>query len=254
MSWRIKEKDPKANIVVAPSDHLITDVVEFQRVIKECLKFTSETDAIVTLGMKPNEPHTGYGYIEADLSSNSARNKELYRVDSFHEKPKLELAKQYVAQNNYFWNAGIFIWSVETIVNAFRVYAPAMNKIFESMLPIYGTEKSKKRLTDVILNVRRFLSTMPFSRKRRRYLYAPQTLVGPTWAVGIHFMTIRSTICIRILASGLTSRCLTHAIASCILLRRSKLLCRDLTAILWPRVIIPFWFARFQKVRISRNI
>ena len=57
VSWRIKSNDPKANIVVAPSDHLITDVVEFQRVIKECLKFTSETDAIVTLGMKPNEPH-----------------------------------------------------------------------------------------------------------------------------------------------------------------------------------------------------
>ena len=146
VSWRIKAKDPKANIVVAPSDHLITDVVEFQRVIKECLKFTSETDAIVTLGMKPTEPHTGYGYIEADLSSNSARNKELYRVDSFHEKPKLELAKQYLAQNNYFWNAGIFIWSVETIVNAFRVYAPAMNKIFESMLSIYGTDKEQEEI------------------------------------------------------------------------------------------------------------
>ena len=146
VSWRIKAKDPKANIVVAPSDHLITDVVEFQRVIKECLKFTSETDAIVTLGMKPTEPHTGYGYIEADLSSNSARNKELYRVNSFHEKPKLELAKQYLAQNNYFWNAGIFIWSVETIVNAFRVYAPAMNKIFESMLSIYGTDKEQEEI------------------------------------------------------------------------------------------------------------
>jgi mannose-1-phosphate guanylyltransferase len=96
--------------------------------------------------MKPTEPHTGYGYIEADLSSNSARNKELYRVDSFHEKPKLELAKQYLAQNNYFWNAGIFIWSVETIVNAFRVYAPAMNKIFESMLSIYGTDKEQEEI------------------------------------------------------------------------------------------------------------
>lgn len=146
VSWRIKAKDPKANIVVTPSDHLITDTVEFQRVVKECLKFASETDAILTLGMKPNRPHTGYGYIEADLSSNSPRNHEIYRVDSFHEKPSLEVAQKYVSQDNFFWNAGIFIWNVETIVNAFRVYQPAMNKIFEGLLDIYGTDKEQEAI------------------------------------------------------------------------------------------------------------
>lgn len=148
VSWRIKSKDPKANIVVAPSDHLITDTIEFQRVISACLKFTSETDAIVTLGMKPTEPHTGYGYIEADLSSNSARSKELYRVDNFREKPDLALAKQYIAQENYFWNAGIFVWSVETIVNAFRLYAPTINKIFESMVDLYGTNQEQQAINE----------------------------------------------------------------------------------------------------------
>ena len=143
VSWRIKSQDPKANIVVTPSDHIVADDNEFKRVVKACLKFTSETDAIVTLGMKPNRPETGYGYIQADLSTSSPRNKEIYRVDSFREKPDLETAKKYIAQNNYFWNAGIFIWSVSTIVNAFRVYQPALSKIFEGMLDIYGTEQEQ---------------------------------------------------------------------------------------------------------------
>jgi mannose-1-phosphate guanylyltransferase len=143
VSWRIKSNDPKANIVVTPSDHIVTDTAEFQRVIKECMRFTSETDAIVTLGMKPNRPETGYGYIQADLSTSSLRNKEIYRVDSFREKPDLKTAEEYIKKNYYFWNAGIFIWNVNTIVNAFRIYQPTMAKIFESMLPVYGTEKEQ---------------------------------------------------------------------------------------------------------------
>ena len=143
VSWRIKSVNPKANIVVTPSDHIVTDANEFRRVISSCLKFTSETDAIVTLGMTPNHPETGYGYIEADLSSNSARNKEIYRVDSFREKPDVQTALKYIQQSNYFWNAGIFIWSVSTIVNAFRVYQPAISKIFEGLLNVYGTPKEQ---------------------------------------------------------------------------------------------------------------
>ena len=143
VSWRIKSKDPKANIVVTPSDHFVTDIKEFQRIITQCMKFTSDTDAIVTLGMKPNRPETGYGYIQADLSSSSLRNKEIFRVDSFREKPDYETAVQYIQKNNYFWNAGIFIWNVSTIVNAFRIYQPLMANIFESMLPIYNTDQEQ---------------------------------------------------------------------------------------------------------------
>jgi len=144
VSWHIKSQDPKANVVVTPSDHIVTDPVEFRRVIRQCLSFTSETDAIVTLGMKPNRPETGYGYIQADLRESSPRNKEIYRVDSFREKPDLETAKAYIKQNNYFWNAGIFIWNVSTIVNAFRIYQPAISKVFEGLLPVYGTDKEQE--------------------------------------------------------------------------------------------------------------
>lgn len=143
VSWKIKSKDPKANIVVTPSDHIVTNTEEFRRVIKSCLDFTMDSDAIVTLGMKPTRPETGYGYIQADLTSSSLRNKEIFRVYSFREKPDLDTAKQYISKNNYFWNAGIFIWNVSTIVNAFRVYQPAISKVFEGMLPIYGTDKEQ---------------------------------------------------------------------------------------------------------------
>ena len=143
VSWHIKALNPKANIVVSPSDHIVTNPVEFRRIITSSLRFVAETDALVTLGMKPNRPETGYGYIQADLSVPSARNKEMYRVDSFKEKPDLETAQKYITQGNFFWNAGIFIWNVSTIVNAFRVYQPSISQIFESLLPLYGTEQEQ---------------------------------------------------------------------------------------------------------------
>jgi mannose-1-phosphate guanylyltransferase len=146
VSWRIKKKDPKANVVVTPSDHIVMNTEEFRRVIKMCMKFTGENDAIVTLGMKPTRPETGYGYIQADLSTSSPRNKEIFRVDSFKEKPSQEKALTYIRSKSFFWNAGIFIWSVSTIVNAFRIYQPAINRVFESMLPFCGTDKEQEEI------------------------------------------------------------------------------------------------------------
>ncbi|MDD7318164.1 MAG: mannose-1-phosphate guanylyltransferase [Prevotella sp.] len=144
VSWRIKSQDAKANIVVTPSDHVVTNVEEFRRVIKHCLNFTEGNDAIVTLGMKPTRPETGYGYIQADLSQSCLRNKEIFRVDSFREKPDLATAKEYIKDKSYFWNAGIFIWNVSTIVNAFRIFQPALSKIFESMQDVFGTPKEQE--------------------------------------------------------------------------------------------------------------
>ena len=149
VSWRIKMTDPKANVVVSPSDHIVTNIDEFRRVITSCLKFAGETDAVVTLGMKPTRPETGYGYIQADLTSNSPRNREIYRVDQFKEKPDLETAKHYISEHNFFWNAGIFVWSVETIVNALRVYAPRINNIFERIQDVMGTPQEQETINKV---------------------------------------------------------------------------------------------------------
>lgn len=146
VSWRIKSCDPKANIVVTPSDHVVMNPAEFQRVINSALNFTSETDAIVTLGMKPTRPETGYGYIQADLSAACARNLEIYQVDSFREKPDVKTAQRYISQKNFFWNSGLFVFRVSTIINALRIYAPEISEIFEGLMPIYGTEKEQETI------------------------------------------------------------------------------------------------------------
>ena len=149
VSWRIKAMDSKANIVVAPSDHLVTDPVEFRRVVAQCLKFTGESDAIVTLGMKPTRPETGYGYIEADLSAPCARNKEIFRVVKFREKPALDVAIKYIQQRNFLWNSGIFIWSASTIINAFRVYEPSIARIFDKIRDKLGTPEEQAVINEV---------------------------------------------------------------------------------------------------------
>lgn len=146
VSWKIKKRNPRANVVVAPSDHIVTDEATFRKTIKEALEFTSETDAIVTLGMKPSRPETGYGYIKADLSYPSSRKRNLYRVDSFKEKPSLDVATQYVQQPNYLWNSGIFVWSIRTIINAFRVYQPTMSRDFEKLVPLFDTEQEQEAI------------------------------------------------------------------------------------------------------------
>ncbi len=131
-------------MVVTPSDHIVMDTTEFQRVIASAMKFTANSDAILTLGMKPTRPETGYGYIEADLSVPSTANKEVFRVYSFKEKPDVETARRYIRDDNYFWNAGIFVWNVNTVVNALRVYQPAIAKVFEKLLPYYYTEQEQE--------------------------------------------------------------------------------------------------------------
>lgn len=149
VSFKIKHTDPRANIIVTPSDHIVTDLDEFKRIVTKCLEFTSETDAILTLGIKPNRPETGYGYIQADLSMISGRNNEIFRVDKFREKPDLETAKQYIKQKNFYWNSGVFIWNVSTIVNAFRIYQPNISRIFENIYSKFGTSQEQEFINNV---------------------------------------------------------------------------------------------------------
>lgn len=148
VSWRIKKNNPKANLIISPSDHIVLDTEEFKRVINSALDFTADSDAIVTLGMKPTRPETGYGYIQADLSTASLRNNNIFRVDAFKEKPNLETAKVYVSQKEYFWNSGIFVWNVNTIVNALRIYQPDIAEIFEGLMPYLGTSSEQEMINE----------------------------------------------------------------------------------------------------------
>lgn len=148
VSWKIKKLNAKANIVVSPSDHLVVDIQAFQSAIDDSLSFAAETDAVVTLGLKPTRPETGYGYIKADLTYSSSRKHNIFRVDEFKEKPTLEIAKEYIQSPNYLWNSGIFIWNVNTIINAFRVYEPEVSSIFEGLMPYYGTDKEQNKIDE----------------------------------------------------------------------------------------------------------
>ena len=127
--WKIKKQYPEANIVVTPSDALVLDKEEFKRCISQALEFTANSEAIVTLGMKPTRPETGYGYIAATEEEQNG----IYKVEAFKEKPNLETAQKYVAQGNYFWNAGIFVWNVQTITHAIEKYAPQIAGVMEKM-------------------------------------------------------------------------------------------------------------------------
>lgn len=148
VSWKIKKLNTKANIVVSPSDHLVVDVQAFQSAIDDSLSFAAETDAVVTLGLKPTRPETGYGYIKADLTYSSSRKHNIFRVDEFKEKPTLEIAKEYIQSPNYLWNSGIFIWNVNTIINAFRVYEPEVSSIFEGLMPYYDTDEEQNKIDE----------------------------------------------------------------------------------------------------------
>lgn len=127
--WRIKAEDPRANVVVTPADAVVMNPEEFRRVIKNALVFTDRNDAIVTIGIKPSRPETGYGYVETA----EAVDGEIYKVAAFKEKPVREVAEEYVAAGNYLWNAGIFVWNVDTITSAITTYKPYLAADMERM-------------------------------------------------------------------------------------------------------------------------
>ena len=136
--WKIHKKHPQANIVVTPSDALVVDTDEYRRIIGEALDFTENREAIVTIGIKPNRPETGYGYI---LSESGVVTGSVKKVAAFKEKPNLETAKAYLQHGGYFWNAGIFVWNSETIVAAFRKYVPELAAKMDEMAVDFYTEK-----------------------------------------------------------------------------------------------------------------
>ena len=131
--WSIRREDPEANVVVTPSDAVVMNPEEFRRVIGGALEFTSGHDFIVTIGIKPNRPETGYGYVKT-VQKGSVPNC-IILVEQFKEKPDLETAKKYLADGNYLWNAGIFVWNVKTITDSIRAYKPVLAEQMDAMVP-----------------------------------------------------------------------------------------------------------------------
>ncbi len=139
-SFKIESMNPKAAIVVAPSDHLILNEAAFIEAIEKSLKVASEKDCLITLGIMPSRPDTGYGYIQY---TDNTINDEFHKVKTFTEKPTLEIAQTFIQSGDFLWNAGIFVWSAKAIVKAFGRYLPEMNEIFAEARSVYNTDGEK---------------------------------------------------------------------------------------------------------------
>lgn len=131
VSWKIQKEDPEAQIVVAASDHLILNVEEFQKTIVRGFDFIGKENRILTLGMKPSRPETGYGYIE----QGNEQEEGIFKVASFKEKPDLPTAIGYLKNGGFTWNSGMFMWSAETIVNELRCHVPQIAEIMDRISP-----------------------------------------------------------------------------------------------------------------------
>ncbi len=140
ISLKLKKMNPDANLVIAPSDHMIEDTEQFQHICKQALAYTEKNSAFVTLGIKPTYANTGYGYIqiEEDIS-----RRGLSRVKRFTEKPDIASATAFFKSSAYLWNAGIFIWKASDILEAFRLYKPEMFEIFDAGTAEFNTENEK---------------------------------------------------------------------------------------------------------------
>lgn len=139
--WKIRRKDPGANIIVSPSDAYVPDCKAFACTMRTALDFTRTCQAIVCVGIHPDSPHTGYGYIHAPGATDGVT-----KVASFKEKPSLEIAQGYLSEGGYFWNAGIFVWNIDTIEAELRSHAPQICGVMDALSPAFYTPEEPAAL------------------------------------------------------------------------------------------------------------
>jgi mannose-1-phosphate guanylyltransferase len=142
-TFRILKEDPEAVIAVTPADHLIIKEDAFCKVIQECMDFVKGNDALLTLGIKPDRPETGYGYIQADRKKPVNGHNNLLKVKTFTEKPDIDLAKVFIQSGDFYWNSGIFIWNIKSILTAFEKHLPDMFTAFDEGKKLFGTKQEK---------------------------------------------------------------------------------------------------------------
>lgn len=140
ISFKLAKINPEACFIVAPSDHLILDEANFEDIALEALEFVAHIKALTTLGIKPTNPNTGYGYIQFE---GLEVTKGIYKVKTFTEKPDLAIAKTFLESGDFLWNAGIFVWKASTILNAFEKYQPEMYELFDNEKVFFNTDKEQ---------------------------------------------------------------------------------------------------------------
>ena len=146
-SFRIKSMCANANVVVTPADHFVTNNTEFSRIINLGLNCANTQNTILTIGIKPSRPETGYGYIQ---QGNAINNSEIYEINSFKEKPNIETAQAYINNGHYLWNSGIFMWNNNTIITEFEKQLPDMFTQFSQ--GEYNTEKEQAFINNLYPN------------------------------------------------------------------------------------------------------
>jgi mannose-1-phosphate guanylyltransferase len=142
-TFRILNENPDAVIAVTPADHLIVKEDKFCEEIQSCFEFAKGNDALITLGIKPDRPETGYGYIQADQKKPVKGFDNLLKVKTFTEKPDLDLARVFLESGDFYWNSGIFIWNIKSILSAFEKYMPDTYSVFEEGKKYFGTDQEK---------------------------------------------------------------------------------------------------------------
>jgi len=146
ISFKLIQQNPDAALIVAPSDHIVMDKETFKNVALQALDFAQHTKSFVTLGIKPSHPNTGYGYIQYETL---AVANNIYKVKTFTEKPNMELAKTFLASGDFLWNAGIFIWRVKDVLQAFEKYQPEMYELFAAEKDKFNTAEEKKAIDEI---------------------------------------------------------------------------------------------------------
>lgn len=148
-AYKLAKKDPDAVMVVLPADHLIMKEKEFQSVLKAAAKLAADTGDLLTFGIIPDRPETGYGYIQLGKLIAEFNGLKAHRVERFVEKPDLKTAQSYLKHGDYLWNSGMFIWKVSSIINAFQRYLPVVSKAIESLIPFFDTPDEPKVIAEV---------------------------------------------------------------------------------------------------------
>ena len=143
IAWKLNQSNPKGALICAPADHLILDETSFNKVCLEAMNFVEKHNALLTLGIKPASPNTGYGYIQFDQQPVS---DNVYKVKTFTEKPNLEIAKSFVQSGEFLWNSGIFAWQARNIVGAFKKHLPEMADVFEAEKDHFNTSGEDKAI------------------------------------------------------------------------------------------------------------
>ena len=140
ISYKLHQINPEANMICAPADHIILDQTGFKNICLQALYFTANIKALVTLGIKPTHPNTGYGYIQYEQQ---AVSENVFKVKTFTEKPDKELARTFISSGDFLWNAGIFVWQVKNIIKAFEIFLPEMHDVFDAEKLNFSTAGEK---------------------------------------------------------------------------------------------------------------